>query len=266
MKTTIAASLALAATLSATALASADAAPSTHPAEHARAGAYRVSATVNKTELLLNSVVKIRAKVFPAAPGAEVTLQVKYEDRKSWKTIDRGRLSNAGKVIFKDKVGSVRERRYRVVKPADAGHGAGQGTAPRVTVFGWRDLTSLSPATFNTMSEVDTSNINGVAYPQSLRAYLNYHSPSSALTDYNLNRDCKAFRGVVGLDDTSPEAATATIRLSTDGIQRYSGSFALTQAAPVTFDVTQVFRLSLSATSNGSAVAAVGHPQVLCSF
>ena len=264
MKTTIAAGLVLAALLSATALASADATPSTHPAEHARAGAYRVSASVNKTELLLNSFVKIRANVFPAAPGAEVTLQVKYEDRKSWKTIDRGRLSSAGRVTFKDKVGSVRERRYRVVKPADAGHGAGHGAAPRVKVFGWRDLTSLSPATSSTFFEESSSTINGVAYPSSLRGHLSYYP--SPMTDYNLNRDCKAFRGVVGLDDNSPAAATATIRVSTDGTQRYSGSFALTQAAPLAFDITQVFRLSVSATGTGNGVAAVGHPQVLCSF
>jgi hypothetical protein len=53
--------------------------------------------------------------------------------------------------------------------------------------------------------------------------------------------------------------------MSTDGTVRYTGVFALTQAAPVAFDVTNVFRLTVSATLTGGT-AAVGTPQVLCSF
>src|SRR4051812_22891243 len=159
--------LATASLTSSTALASADAAPSHAGTHHARAGSYGVDARVNKTEPLLDSKVKITAKVSPAAPGAAVTLQVKYDDRKSWKTIDHGRLSGASKVTFKDKVNSVRSRLYRVVKPADANHGAGQGTAPRVTVFGWRNLPSISAVQNNGFFTAGSLNINGIAYPDS---------------------------------------------------------------------------------------------------
>jgi hypothetical protein len=260
---TIAAGATLAIALSsATALASADAAPT----QHASAGAYRVTATVNRTEPLLNSKVKIRATVRPAAPGAVVTLQVKYEDRESWKTIDRGRLSSAGRVTFKDKVGSVRERRYRVVKPAGLDHGAGQGTAPRVTVFGWRDLTSIPPATSSGLIKTDHATINGVSFPNSVESYPVYPPGTVSTIDYNLNHDCKAFRGTAGLDDSSPTSGSAVVRLATDGTVRYSGSFALTQSAPVAFDLTNVFRVSIGATTTNGGVAAVGTPQVLCSF
>ena len=222
---------------------------------------------MNKTEPLLNSKVKIKATVSPAAPGSAVTLQVKYQDKKKWKTIEHGRLNRSSKITFKDKVGSVRERRYRVVKPAGAGRGAGQGTAPKVTVFGWRDLTSIPAATSSNVQKVDTLTINGVAYPKSLRSYIGYPPPgNTGSIEYNLNRDCKAFRGTVGVADSSPASATATIQLSTDSTPRYSGSFALTQAAAVAFDVTKVFRLSIATSTTGNGQAAVGTPQVLCSF
>jgi hypothetical protein len=265
-RTTIAAGLVLAATLSATALASADAAPSHHASTAARGGAFKVTATVNKSEPTEGSKVKIKGSVKPAAPGTKVTLQLRYADQKKWKNVASDKLSGQSRFKFKDKVSSVRERKYRVVKTASAGHAAGHSKSLKVTVFGWRDLTSLNPATSNGFGEYATGvKMNGVAYPDSLRSYTPYPPGSGNSIDYNLDRDCKTFRGVAGLDDTSPATGTATIQISTDGTPRYSGSFALTQSAPVTFDVTKVFRLTVSATvSNGNA--AVGTPQVLCSF
>jgi len=266
-RTAIAAAVALAATtLSATALASADAAPGHHQQAAARAGAYRVTASVNKSEALLNSRIKIKGSVRPAAPGARVTLQVRYEDRKTWKTIGSTTLSAAGKFRFKDKLGSVRVRKYRVVKTASPGHAGGHSKSLKVTVFGWRDLTSLSPANYSGFTEVDNGvKMNGVAYPDSLRSYTAYPGGSPSTIAYNLNRDCKSFKGVAGLVDSSPQNGSATISMSTDGTVRYTGVFALTQAAPVAFDVTNVFRLTVSATLTGGTVA-VGTPQVLCSF
>jgi hypothetical protein len=226
-----------------------------------------VTAKVNKTEPMVNTKVTIKGTVKPAAPGAPVTLQLKYDDQKQWKTIDHGRLNSQGKVTFKDKVSSPRVRKYRVVKPADAKAGAGSGETEKVSVFGWRDLTSISPATSANMYKVDSLKMNGVAFPSSIHSYIGYPPPgTSGSIDYNLNRDCKAFRGTVGVDDSSPAAGTATISLSTDGTLRYSGSFALTQSAPVAFDVTKVFRISISESVTNSGVAAIGTPQVLCSF
>jgi NPCBM/NEW2 domain len=266
MKRKLAAGIVLAALSSATALVSADAATSNPAPQQAKAGTYRVTASVSKTEPLLNSNVRINATVRPAAPGAAVTLQVNYEGRKGWKTIDHGRLNGAGKVTFQDKVASVRERRYRVVKPAGSGRGAGQGTTPKVTVFGWRDLTSIPPATASGMTKVDNVNFNGVAFPNSLRSYPTYPPGNGNTIDYNLNRDCKKFRGRAGLDDSSPISGTALVQMATDGTSRYSGSFALTQSAPVAFSVTNVFRLRIAAATTNFGLAAVGTPQVLCSF
>jgi hypothetical protein len=222
-------------------------------------------AGVNKTELLAGGKVKISAKVTPAAPGSAVTLQLKYDDQKKWKTIGHGRLNSHGKVTFKDKISSVRTRKYRVVKPADSRHGAGRGETDKVTVFGWRNLSSVKVATATSFGATGSVTINGVAYPDSLRTYV-FSTPGTASIDYNLNRDCKAFRGTVGLEDSSPTNGSAQVSLSADGAQKYSGAFTLTQSAPVTLDLTHVFRLSISASLANGGVAALGTPQVLCSF
>ncbi|HEX5088862.1 MAG TPA: NPCBM/NEW2 domain-containing protein [Nocardioides sp.] len=267
-RTTIAAGVVLAATLSATALATADAAPSHDRSTSVRAGAYKVTATVNKTEPLQGSKVKIKGSVKPAAAGSKVTLQLRYADQKKWTNVATDTLSGSGKFTFKDKVSSVRERKYRVVKAASAGHAAGHSKSLKVTVFGWRELTSLNPATASGFGEWDTGvKMNGVAYPNSLRTFPPFPGSGSGNSiDYNLNRACKSFRGVAGLDDSSAVAGTATVSMATDGTARYSGSFALTQSAPVTFDVTKVFRLSITASLANGGTAAVGTPQVLCSF
>jgi hypothetical protein len=266
---TIAAGVVLAAALSATALASADAATTHHALSPAKAGAYTVTASVNKAEPLQGSKVKIKGSVKPAAAGAKVTLQLRYADQKKWKNVATDTLSGQSKFKFKDKVNSVRERKYRVVKTASGGHAAGHSKSLKVTVFGWRDLTSLNPATATGLGEWDSGvKMNGVAYTNSLRTFAPFPpgsgGPSSI--DYNLDRACKSFRAVAGLDDSSQAAGTAQISISTDGTARYSGSFALTQSAPVAFDVTKVFRVTVGATVANGGVGAVGTPQVLCSF
>jgi hypothetical protein len=238
-----------------------------HVQPAAKARSFAVTATVNDDEPLQGSKVKIKGSVKPAAPGERVALQLRYADQKAWKTIDSATLSSASKFKFKDKVTTVRTRKYRVVKPAGANRSAGHSGALKVTVFGWRELTSLRPATFSGFGEYETGvKMNGVAYPDSLRSYTPYPAGSPNSIDYNLDRACKSFKGVVGLDDSSQAGGSAQVSLSTDGTTRYTGTFSLTQSAPVAFDVTHVFRLTVGAVPSGGGAAAVGTPQVLCSF
>jgi NPCBM/NEW2 domain len=263
MKKTLATAALLATALSATALASADAAPSHHGTRaqaHQRAGhSYQVVAKVNNTQPELNDKVTIRATVRPAAPGAQVTLQVKYQDQKAWKTIGHKRLKATGKVSFKDKAGSVRSRKYRVVKPADSRAGAGSGETAKVTVYGWRTLTSLDPVLSQGLYEAGNANINGISYPSSILG-------STGHIDYNLNRGCKQLDAVYGLSDSSTSGGSTTLTLTADGVQKHTGVYALTQAQRVMTDVTGVFRITISAGALGGGVPAVGEPKVLCSF
>ncbi len=256
---TLVASAVLATSLSATALASADAAPS-HTSHHAKARAYSVTADVNRTEVVVGDKVKIKGTVRPAAAGSKVTLQVKYEGRK-WKTIDHAALSAAGKYKFKDKVGSVRERRYRVLKAAGPNRGGGRVTTPKVTAFGWRTLDSLTPVASAGVYEEGMARMNAVSYPSSLKG-----SIAPGQIDYNLNRDCKQLDAVYGIDDASPLGSSVSLTVVADGVVKHSGGYTLTQAQRVVTDVTGVFRLTIGQTQNGNGIAAVGTPKVLCSF
>jgi hypothetical protein len=250
---------------SATALASADAATSHHATGTARAGAYVVDASVNETEPLLDSKVKIKAKVSPAAPGAAVTLQVRYQDQKRWKTIGHGRLNGQSKVTFKDKVSSVRERRYRVVKPAGDNHGAAQGNTPKVTVFGWRSIIGLDNPIAVGIRPTTSMHINGTDYGYGIHA----DGPDPAggrVWESNLNRDCTQFRATAGLDDSSATAGTGSVQISTDGTPRYSAAFGIGQSQAVAFDVTDAFRMTVTMTAANGGIPALGHAELLCSF
>lgn len=264
------ASALLATLLSATVLASADAAtaarstpqPALGSTAHAKGKPFEVSAHVNRTAPLVDTVVKVKGSVFPAAPGAKVTVQVKHADDTKWKTLGRVTLSAASKFKFKDKVTTVRERKYRVVKPGNRLHPSGHATTEKVTVYGWRDLTSLSPVITSSFYEVGSVTVNGVGYPDSLST----SGPATAFsTDYNLNRKCTAIEGRYGVADSSPVGSSATLSLAVDGVQKYTGTFGLTQSALSATDVTGAFRVTLGGTTTG-ATAVVASPRVLCSF
>lgn len=263
--TTAAAALFAVVLSSTTALDPADAARPGHDAV-ARADAYRVTATVNNTEPLVDTKVKIKGTVSPAAPGAKVKIQRKAEGR-TWKSIGHAVLSNNSKYKFKDKLTKVTTRKYRVIMPADARHGAGRDTTEKVVVYGWRDLTSLVPDFSNNMYEVKSVSMNGIAYPNSLQSaytYFPYYAVGNI--QYNLRQGCKVFRATVGLSDSSPANGTVHIEVYTDSTPRYSGSFALTQSAPVTIDVTYALRFTIAEAYQQNGLAAIGTPQVLCSF
>lgn len=240
-------------------------------ADSERAGRYTVTATVNNAELMRGDRVKIRGEVTPASPGEVVKLQLRYGKSGEWKTTDTDELNNKSKYKFVDKVKTVRFRQYRVVKPASGGLRAGKSPKVGVTVFGWRDLTSLSPAGVNQMYETSSVTMNAIAYPDSL---LSAQSTGGSI-DYNLNRACKTIEGTFGLDDSSAATATGTAELRADSQPQYTGAFTLTQSQFVSRDVTGVFRITVlwsSTNTEGTpenqsgARVAVGSPRVLCSF
>jgi hypothetical protein len=228
--------------------------------------------------------VKIKGTVRPAAPGATVQLQLRYAGHDTWKTIDTATLTRSSTFRFVDKITTVRERSYRVLKSASGHRAAGHSRGVTVTVYRWRDLTSLTPATQDGMGEVDSTSIQGVSYQHSLVAYEeDYQQPTTepAHIEYNLSTTarcpseqtpsgislhCKAFRATVGLADSSPYGGSAKITLLTDGTLRYAGTFGLTESAPIALDLSGVFRLTFTSVPTNDGIAAVGQPQVLCNY
>jgi hypothetical protein len=243
-------------------LAAAAAGPAGATSAHSapRGGSYQVTAKVNVTEPVLGDLVKIKGAVSPAAAGQKVQLEVLYADRKQWKTIGSDTLSATSKFKLTDKVGSVRVRKYRVVKAAGNGRSAGHSGSLKVTVYGWRPLASV-PSVNNSGIYGASASINGVAYPNSMWGY---NAGSSA--DFNLNRGCKTLDARYGLDDSSASGATATWSLAVDGTPAYAGTFGLTQSAEVFTDITNAFRITLHQSLTGTGHSALAAPRVLCNF
>ncbi|GAB3255596.1 hypothetical protein GCM10027448_23740 [Nocardioides dilutus] len=238
----------------------------------AKATKYVVTARVSSTEPEQGDKIKIRGSVTPFQPGAKVLLQKRYGTTGKWKKADTDTLNNRGKFKFTDKMGSVRFRQYRVVKPADAHAKSGKSQKLGVTVFGWRYLTSLTPVAATGTGETSSVTINATAYEQSLVGNGTDNSGSIA---YNVNRACKRFEGRVGLSDSSALTATGQVTLMGDTSTLYTNSFGLTQSAPVGLDLAGVFRITVDWTSSNTegtpdnqsgAVIAVGSPRLLCSF
>jgi hypothetical protein len=232
---------------------------------------FTVTAKVSDAEPMKGDKVVLRGEVSPARPGEVVKLQLRYGTSGAWKTTGTDKLNRKSKYKFVDELSTVRFRQYRVVKPADGNRKLGRSPKVGVTVYGWRDLTSLTPAAQTGMFEKKSVTINAIDYPSSLMAF--YGNGGSI--DYNLNRGCKTIEGRYGLDDSSASTSTGTVALEADSAVRYTGTFGLTQSQFAQHDVRGVFRITIRWTSSNTAGTpedqsgahvAVGSPRVLCSF
>jgi hypothetical protein len=240
---------------------------------HARAEKpFKVTAKVSNDEPEQGTKIKIKGTVKPLREGAKVRIEKKYEGDEDWKLAGTAVINKKGKYKFVDEVGTVRFRQYRVVKADGDGRSKGKSETLDVTVFGWRYLTSLNPVAATGTGETSSLKINGTAFDQSVQGN-NYGNAGSIA--YNIDRKCKRFEGRVGLSDVSDTTATGAITLKSDTTTFYSNSFGLTQSAPVTRDVTNVFRITVDWTSSNTegteldqsgAVIAIGSPRLLCSF
>jgi hypothetical protein len=230
----------------------------------ARSGA-SVTIKVNHTAPETGDTIKVKGTVKKAGARRQANLQVKYADQKKWKTIAHTKVFASGAYKFKDKVTTVRERTYRVVLPATRTQAAVTSAKEKVTVYGWRALTSLNPAGPNNgLYEAGKVTMNGVDYPYGVTQEL--YSTTNGTIDYNLNRHCTRLEGQVGASDMSANGGSVALGIATEAGSKYAGSFGLAQSAPVAVDVTKAFRVTLSSVSTAGGLGGFGDLQVLCSF
>ncbi|MEI5675585.1 MULTISPECIES: hypothetical protein [unclassified Nocardioides] len=239
------------------------------PSERAHRS-YVVKTTASTDAVVQGRRVVLSGTVRKARRGEHVRVQVRYDGGR-WKTSDLSdRVDRRGRFRISDKITSTRSRSYRVVKPAGRGFRAGRSKAVHVDVYSWRPLPTLAPVNATATYPVDAVKINGRAYPESLAGSA---SDAQGGTSYNLERRCRQLTTRVGLADTSEDSVLGTASLKADGVQKYAGSFALTQSSPVTLDVSKVFRLTFDWTSRSTlsgaedqtgAVVALGSPELLC--
>ena len=239
----------------------------TTSAPSAAADAYTVTATANKTTLVLGQRVVITGSVSPGASGEKVVLQKRYKPKAKWEKERRATISSDGTFKVSDRPTSLKPRWYRVVKPATSSHASGTSGEVRVDVYRWHYVSDLDYHENEWVDYGYTQNINGTAYKKSLAADDGY---GTNWIEYNVNRKCIKLRAVYGLDDDSDTGAYGQIEVLGDGNSLYSHNFNLGQSEKKTLDVSNVLRLRLEFTALNDddyySYGAAGSPRILCAY
>lgn len=220
-----------------------------------------VTATASTTEAVQDDKVVIKGSVTKADRGDRVVLEIRY-DGGSWKKSKvTDRLDGRGRFKLADRIGSGRSRDYRVLAPTTGRIGAGRSKALHVTVYSWRNLSGLQPVRSDATYEVAETRMNGVLYPRSV---VGATTAGAGGVDYNLERKCRELSATVGIWDGSPTGATGTIRLRADAAEKFTGTYGLTQTAPVTMSLVDVFRFIFDWEAADGASVVLASPRVLC--
>jgi NPCBM/NEW2 domain len=252
----------------ATALLAAAAVGVTAPAQADSAAAkpdYKVSLKASvKVATAKEDQVKLTGKVSPKAPGSKVTLQIRYNDKRQWKSLGTTKVKGDGSYKFVDKPTTHLDRSYRVVKAGSATYDAGVSRDRDVKVYGWDWLTALEPSAEANVEHAFTLPINGETYKQAL---FGVSTQDNAYAEYTLGRKCLAFDTTFGLSDRTATGGKAIIRASADTTPLYAREFDLGVSEARTFDVTGVYRLRLDfnqVPSTPDTEPAAGAARVLC--
>jgi hypothetical protein len=224
-----------------------------------------VTVKADATQVTLGRTVSFSGKVTPVggAAGLKVVLQEKAGPGKPWRTQRTAKVGAAGRYHLSDKPTVNTVRQYRVVMPATPAHVRGVSPAVRVKVYGWSKLSDHAPVNENGLNFQSSVNLDGVAYPNSIRAF--WADPTSV--EFNVDHLCVALKGTFGIDDDSETGAQATVSAFADGTQVYTHTFAVGEKAVQRIALDSPLKLKLSALSMVPDVhgfGAVGTPQILC--
>jgi len=240
-------------------------------AQVARKAAYKPtlkasSATVEATKKLVLS-----GKVKPVPKGTKVVLEKRIGDSKKWSTEAKLKVSKKGTFTYTDKPKNVGVRYYRVVAPKTGKVKAGKSKPVKVTVMQWRSLAKMQFRETKATTGTYGAKIAGKLYEPAVVGVSGF---AEGYADWNLDVACTTLRVRIGTGDVGDTNATSHIVLADalKGTTLVDKSFALTQSESATFDITGMFRLSFTWTSNvaGSAEPQAGaqpvlaQPEVLC--
>lgn len=230
----------------------------------AKASAYSVTATINKSVAIgKETTLKVRGRVTPKAAGQKVVLQQRVGTKKAWKATGTARVKRNGTYVLKDVPSTPGTRQYRVLKPAANGIAKGVSTSLTVEVYAWQKLTSRTPVSTNVNVPIGIT-IATDYFSKSLATFL---SGEPATIEYTLGRKCLELRATYALTDQSPTGSTGAINVSADGAVLATHPLTIgTVVADETLDLTDAFRLKFDLTTSATpaAVAAVATPEVLC--
>jgi hypothetical protein len=229
----------------------------------AKADAYTVTASINKTVAIgKEDVLKVRGKVTPKAAGQKVILQQRVGGKKKWKATGTATIKKNGTYKVTDDPSTPGTREYRVVKPASMGIGKGTSKVLEVEVYAWQKL--LSRVSGPRENLYPTGVTIGAEYYSHSLATVTSGTPASV--EYTLGRKCTDLRTTYALTDSSATGSSGQVTVTTDGTVVASHALAIGTVVDGSMDVSDVFRIRLDLTTSATpaAVAAIAKPEVLC--
>lgn len=242
----------------------ASASPAPEPGARQAAAAFKVVASIDKTEVVAGEdTVRITGRVKPKAAGQKVVLQQRPEGSKRWRKSGTAKIKSSGKFVLEDEPSRPGVRFYRVLKPAADGVKAGTSRELQLDVWFWSRLTWW-PAGAN-------AGVNRGYYvafgTEPYADSLVLQTPGTAgYVEYTLGRKVRALRATYALTDDSTTGASGFVTVSVDGAAVVTHALATgTIIKDHVIDVRNAFRVrfDLSGSSTPAGRSAVGNPEVL---
>jgi hypothetical protein len=230
------------------------------------AAQYKVTLTISaKLATAREDKVALTGVVTPKPPkGSLVTVQVMYENQKTWKKAGTATVKSNGKYRFIVKPESHLDRAYRVIKATDDKATKDTSRERKLDVIGWSWLNQLTPSAAENVFSAGKMPINGDDYSHTL--YVDRFD-ASGFTEFTLGRDCTVLETTFGLSDRTETGGRAAIHFSRDGALAYARIFDLGQSDAMKFDVTDVFRVRFDfgqLTDTPPTEPSAGAARVLC--
>lgn len=190
-----------------------------------------------------------------------------YAGRTVWDTAAKRKVRAKTRQKFTLVAGALNPLKLRAITSYKNGRLARSKTV-RIVNWRWFDLARF-PAYYSTAG----------TYPYDFRTFLMNGSAyrgwwvsggSSWESRHTPGRNCRAFRGVVGVEDKSQDGSSAEITLLADEAAVVYRSPTLSPGAthPIETQLARPYRFSVQArlTSTGYSYPAIGAPQLLCDY
>ncbi|MBV6729762.1 hypothetical protein [Nocardioides daeguensis] len=161
---------------------------------------------------------------------------------------------------------SLNTVRYRIVVTRK--HGKPLKSAPvNITVWRWIPLQRFATYSSTTGAVFGQTNINGARYKTwGAATWSNAGSWESRFTP---GRNCKAFAGVLGVDDQSEDGSSGTVALTADDVSIYQSPALMPgMSMRIQMPLALPYRFGLRATDTSpdgvDAFPVIGDPALLC--
>lgn len=238
-------------------------------AEEPLRSARAVALTSAVAEVIEGDVVALRATVKKPKQAKRIYLQrwdvPLYIGNPSWENVRSVKVRKRTTTLH-EVATSLNTARYRVVVTRK--HGKPLKSAPvNVTVWRWIPLQKFAPYSSTSGAVFSEANINGARYKTWGAA--TWSAAGSWESRFTPGRNCKAFAGVLGVNDQSDDGSSGTIALTADEVSIYQ-SPALTPGMSMKIQVPLAlpYRFGLRATDTSpdgvDAYPVVGDPALLC--